>query len=119
MFEDQGEIRVMPGIRTKSLRKKTDHVQVQEIKRRGKAKSHWTVKVDKKTASFTSKRKVEEAAAALRADLAARQPETGGAEDRAVVPAPEAQSASAPDTTSGEPEAQAAAQDTSAVAPEE
>ena len=76
------------------------------------------MKVDKKTASFTSKRKAEEAAAALRADLAARQPETTSAEDRAVAPAPEAQGASAPDTTTGELEAQAAAPDTSAVAPE-
>ena len=108
----------MPGFRTKSSTKKTEHVQVQEIKRGGRAKSHWTVKVDKKTASFTSKRKAEEAAAALRADLAARQPETASAEDRAVAPAPEAQGASAPDTTTGEPEAQAAAPDTSAVAPE-
>ena len=35
-----------------------------------------------------------------------------------MAPAPEAQGASAPDTTTGEPEAQAAAPDTSAVAPE-
>ena len=69
VFDDHGEIRVMPGIRAKSLTKKTDHVQVQEIKREGRAKSHWTVKVDKKGASFTSKRKAEEAAAALRTDL--------------------------------------------------
>ena len=75
------------------------------------------MKVDKKTASFTSKRKAEEAAAALRTDLAARQPETASAENRAVAPAPEGQGASAPDTTTGEPEAQAAAPDTSAVAP--
>ena len=34
-----------------------------------------------------------------------------------MAPAPEAQGASAPDTTTGEPEAQAAAPDTSAVAP--
>ena len=132
MFEDHGEIRVVPGIRAKSPRKKTDHVQVQEIKRGGRAKSHWTVKVDKKTASFTSKGKAEEAAAALRTDLAARQPETASAENRAVAPAPEAQAGDAPeapapeapapeasaaDTTTGEPEAQAAAPDTSAVAP--
>ena len=107
----------MPGIRAKSLTKKTDHVQVQEIKRGGRAKSHWTVKVDKKTGSFTSKGKAEEAAAALRTDLAARQPETASAKTRAVAPAPEAQGESAPDTTTGEPEAQAAAPDTSAVAP--
>ena len=44
VFEDQGEIRVMPGIRAKSSTKETDHVQVQEIKRGGRAKSHWTVK---------------------------------------------------------------------------
>ena len=75
------------------------------------------MKVDKKTASFTSRRKAEEAAAALRADLAARQPETASAEDRAVAPASEAQRASAPDTTTGEPEAQGLAPDTSAVAP--
>ena len=112
VFDDHGEIRVMPGIRAKSSTEKTDHVQVQEIKRGGRAKSHWTVKVDKKTASFTSKPKAEEAAAALRTDLAARQPETASAEDRAVAPAPEAQGASAPDTTTGEPEAQAAAPDT-------
>ena len=74
----------MPGIRTKSSTKKTDHVHVHEIKRGGRAKIHWTVKVDKKTASLTSKRKAEEAAAALRADLAARQPETASAEDRVV-----------------------------------
>ena len=72
MFEDHGEIRVIPGIRAKSSTKKTDHVQVWEIKRGGRAKSHWTVKVDKKTASFTSKGKAEEAGAALRTDLAAR-----------------------------------------------
>ena len=72
--------------------------------------------MDKKTGSFTSKRKAEEAAAALRTDLAARQPETASAGDRAVAPAPEAQGASAPDTTTGEPEAQAAAPDTAAVA---
>ena len=101
----------MPGIRAKSSRKKTDHIQAQEIKRGGRAKSHWTVKVDKKTASFTTKEKVEEAAAALRTDLAARQPETASAESRAVAPAPEARAASAPDTTTGEPEAQAAAPD--------
>ena len=71
VFEDHGEIRVMPGIRAKSLTKKTDHCQVRKIKQGGRAKSHWTVKVDKNTASFTSKRKAEEAAAALRADLAA------------------------------------------------
>ena len=106
----------MPGIRAKSSTKKTDHVQVQEIKQGGRAKSHWTVKVDKKTASFTGKGKAEEAAAALRTDLAAGQPETAGAENRAVAPAPEAQGASAPDTTTGEPEAQAAVPDTSAVA---
>ena len=117
VFEDHGEIRVMPGIRAKSSTKKTDHVQVQEIKQGGRAKSHWTVKVDKKTASFTSKRKAEEAAAALRMDLAARQAETASAEDRAVAPAPEAQGASAPDTTTAQPVAQAAAPDTSAVAP--
>ena len=117
VFEAHGEIRVMPGIRAKSSTKKTDHVQVQEIKREGRAKGHWTVKVDKKTASFTSKRKAEEAAAALRTDLAARQPETACAEDRAVAPAPEAQGASAPDTTTGKPEAQGVAPDTSAVAP--
>ena len=110
-------MRVMPGIRAKSSTKKTDHVQVQEIKRGGRAKNHWTVKVEKKTASFTNKGKAEEAAAALRTDLAARQPETASAENRAVAPAPEAQGASAPDTTTGEPEAQAAAPDTSAVAP--
>ena len=108
----------MPGIRTKSWTKETDHIQVQEIKRGGRAKRHWTVKVDKKTASFTSKRKAEEAVAALHTDLAARQPETASAEDRAVVPAPEAQGESAPDTTTGKLEAQAAAPDTSAVAPE-
>ena len=108
----------MPGTRTKSSTKKTDHVQVQEIKQGGRAKCHWTVKVDKKTAGFTSKRKAEEAAAAPRADPAARQPETASAEDRTVAPTPEAQGASAPDTTTGEPEAQAAAPDTSAVAPE-
>ena len=51
MFEDHGTLRVMPGIRAKSSTKKTDHVQVQEIKRGGRAKSHWTVKVDKKTVS--------------------------------------------------------------------
>ena len=107
----------MPGIGAKSSTKKTDHVQVPEIKRGGRAKCHWTVKVDKKTASFTSKRRAEEAAAALRTDLPARQPETASAEDSAVAPAPEAQGASAPDTTTGEPEAQAAAPDTSAVAP--
>ena len=118
MFEDHGEIRVIPGIRTKSLTKKTDHIRVQEIKQGARAQSHWTVKVDKKTASFSSKRKAEEAAAALRTDLAARQPETASAEDRAVAPAPEAQGASAPDTTAGEPEVQAAAPYTSAVAPE-
>ena len=97
MFEDHGEIRVMPGIRAKSSTKKTDHVQVQEIKRGGRARSHWTVKVEKRTARFTSKGKAEEAAAALRTDLAARQPATGSAENRAVAPAPEAQGASAPD----------------------
>ena len=107
----------MPGIRAKSSTKETDHVHVQEIKQGGRAKSHWTVKVDKKTASFTSKRKAEEAAAPLRTDLAARQPETASAEDRAVAPGPEAQGASGPDTTTGEPEAQDAAPDTSAVAP--
>ena len=107
----------MPGIRINSSTKKTDHVQVQEIKRGGRAKSHWKVKVDKKTASFTSKRKAKEAAAALRTDLAARQPETASAGDRAVAPAAEAQGASAPETTSGKPEAQAAAPDTSAVVP--
>ena len=117
MFEDHGKIRVMPEIRAKSSTTKTDHVQVQEIKRGSRAKSHWTVKVDKKTASFTSKRKAEEAAAALREDLSVRQPETASAEDRAVAPAPEVQGASAPDTKTGEPEAQAAAPDTSAVAP--
>ena len=117
VFENHGEIRVRPGIRAKSLTKRTDHVQVQEIKQGGRAEGHWTVKVDKKTASFTNKRKTEEAAAALRTDLAARQPETSSAEDRAVAPAPEAQGASAPDTTPGEPEAQAAAPDKSAVAP--
>ena len=106
----------MPGIRAKSSTKKTNHVQVQGIKQGGRAKRHWTVKVDKKTASFTSKQNAEEAAEALRADLAARQPETASAEDRAVAPAPEAQGASARDTTTGEPEAQAAAPDTSAVA---
>ena len=94
------------------------NVQVQEIKRGGKAKSHRKAKVDKKTASFTSKRKAEEAAAALRADLAAGQPDTASAEDRAVALAPDAQGASAPDTTTGPPEAQAAAPDTWAVAPE-
>ena len=73
--------------------------------------------MDKRTASFTSKGKAEEAAAALRMDLAARQPETASAEDRAVSPAPEVQGVSAPDTMTGEPEAQAAAPDTSAVAP--
>ena len=107
----------MPGIRAKSSTKKTDHVQVQEIKWGGRTKSHWTVKVDKKTASFTRKGKAQGAAAALRTDLAARQPETASAENTAVTPAPEAQGASAPDTTTGEPEAQAAAPDTSAVAP--
>ena len=107
----------MPGIRAKSSTKKTDHVQVQEIIRGGRAKSHWTVKVDKKTASFTNKGKAEEAAAALRTDLAARQPETASAEDRAVAPAPQAQGAWAPDTTTGGPGAQAAVPDTSAVAP--
>ena len=117
VFEDHGEIRIMPGIRTKSSTKKRDHVLVQEIKQGGRAKGHWTVKVDKKTASFTSKGKAEEAAAALRADLAVRQPETATASDRAVAPGPEAQGASAPDTTTGEPKAQAAAPDTSAVAP--
>ena len=105
-----------PEIRTKSSTKEADHVQVQGIKQEGRAKSHWTVKVDKKTATFSSKRKAEEAAAALRADLAARQPETASAENRAVAPAPEAQGASAPDTTTGKPGAQAAAPDTSAVA---
>ena len=74
-----------------------------------------TPEVDKETASFTSKRKAEEAAAALRTDLAARQLET--AEDRAVAPAPEAQGASAPDTTTGKTEPQTATPDTSAVAP--
>ena len=118
MFEDHDKIRVMPGIRAKSSAKKTDHVKVQEIKQVGRAKSHWTVKVDKKTASFTSKRKAKEAAAALRADLAARQPETASAEDRALEPALVAQGASAPDTTTGDREAQAAAPDTSAVASE-
>ena len=107
----------MLGIRAKSVTKKTDHVQVQEIKQGGRAKGHWTVKVDKKTASFTSKRKAEEAAAALRTGLAARQPVTASAEDRAVAPAPEAQGASAPDTMTGEPEVQAAAPETSAVTP--
>ena len=107
----------MLGIRAKSSTKKTDHVQVKEIKQGGRAKSHWTVKVDKKTASFTSKRKDEQAAAALRTDLAARQPETASAGDGAVVPAPEAQGASAQDTRTGELEAQAGAPDTSAVAP--
>ena len=107
----------MPGIPAKSLTKKTDHVQVQEMEGGGRAKSHWTVKVYKKTASFTRKQNAEEAAAALRMDLAARQPETASAEDRAVAPSPEAQGASAPDTTTGEPEAQAAAPDTSTVAP--
>ena len=68
------------------------------------------MKVDKKTASFTSERTAEEAAAALRADLVARQPETASAEDRAVEPAP--------DTRTGEPGAQAAAPYTSAVARE-
>ena len=115
VYEDHGEIRVMPGFQANSPTKKTDHVQVQEIKRGGRAKSHWTVKVDEKTASFTSKRKAEEAAAALRTDLAARRAETASAKDRAVAPAPEAQGASAPDTTTGEPGAQAAAPDTSAV----
>ena len=118
MFEDHSKIRVMPKIRAKSSTKKTDQVQVQEIKQGGRAKSHWSVKVDKKTASFTSKRKAEQAAAALRVDLAARQPEIASAEDRAVAPAPEAQGASAPDTTIGELEVQAAAPDPSAVAPE-
>ena len=117
MFEDDGEIRVMPGIRAKSSTKKTDHVQVQEIRQGGRAKSYWTVKVYKKTASFTSKRKAEEAAAALRADHAARQPGTRRARDRAVAPAPEAQGASAPDATTGKLGAQAAAPDTSAVEP--
>ena len=117
VFEDHAEIRVMPGIRAKSSTKKTDHFQVQEIKRGGRAQSHWTLKVDKKTASLTSKRKAEEAAAALRTDLAARQPETASAKDRAVTPAPEARAASVPDTTTGELEAQAAAPDTSAVVP--
>ena len=117
VFEDHGEIRFMPGIRVKSSTKKTDHVQVQEIEQGGRAKSHETVKVDKKTASFTSKRKAEDAAAALRTDLVARQPETASAENRAMAPALEAQGASALDTTTGEPEAQAAAPDTSAVAP--
>ena len=116
VFEDHGVIRVMPVIRAKSSTKKKDHVQVREIKRGGRAKSHWTVKVDKKTASFTRKGKAEEAAAALPTDLAARQPETASAEDRAVAPAPEARGASAPDPTTGEPEAQAAAPNTSAVA---
>ena len=97
----------MPGIQAKSSTRKTDHVQVQKIKQGGRAKSHWTVKVDKKTASFTSKR----------TNLAARQPETASVEDRALEPEPEAQGASALDTTTGEPEAQAAAPDTSAVAP--
>ena len=46
-----------------------------------------------------------------------RQPETASAENRAVAPAPEAQGASAADTTTGAPEAQAAAPDTSGVAP--
>ena len=110
-------IRVMPGIQAKSSTKKTDHFQVQEINRGGRAKGHSTVNLDKKTASFTSKGKAEEAAADLRTDLAARQAEPASAEDRAVAPAPEAQGASAPDTTTGEPEAQAAAPDTSAVAP--
>ena len=32
----------MPGIRAKSSTKKTDHVQVQEIKQGGRAKSHCT-----------------------------------------------------------------------------
>ena len=118
VFEDHGEIHVMPGNRAKSSTKKTDHVQVQEIRQGGRAKSHWTVKVDKKTGSFTSKWKAEEAAAALCADLAARQPETGRAEDRAVAPALEEQGTWAPETTTDEPEAQAAAPDTSAVAPE-
>ena len=90
VFEDCGEIRCMPGIRAKSSMKKTDQVQVQEIKQGGRAKGHWMVKVDKKTASFTSKRKAEEAAAALPADLAAWQPESASAEDRAVEPTPEA-----------------------------
>ena len=67
--------------------------------------------------SFTSNRRAEEAAAAWRADLAIRQPETAGADDRALAPTPEAQGVSAPDTTTGEPEAQATAPDTSAVAP--
>ena len=107
----------MQGIRAKSSTKRKDHIQVREIKRGGRAKSHWTVKVDKRTASFTSKRKAKEAVAALRTDLAARQPETASAEDGAVAPAPEAQGASAPDITTREPEAQAAAPDTSALAP--
>ena len=107
----------MPEIRANFPTKKTDHVEVQEIKQGGRAKGHWTVKVGKKTASFTGKRKAEEAAAALRADLAARQPETASAEDRAVASAPEAQGASAPDTTTGKTEAHAEAPDTSAVAP--
>ena len=87
--------------------------------------------MDKKIASFTSKGKAEEAAAALRTELAARQPETAIVENRAVAPAPEAQAGDAPeapapeapapeasaaDTMTGEPEAQAAAPDTSAVA---
>ena len=83
----------MPGIRGKSSTKKADHVQVKMIGQGGRAKSYWTVNVDKKTASFTSKRKAEEAAAALRADLAARLLQTASAEDRTVAPAPEAQGA--------------------------
>ena len=47
----------MRGFGAKSSKEKTDHVQVQEIKQGGRAKGHWMVKVDKKTASFTSKRK--------------------------------------------------------------
>ena len=107
----------MPRFRANSSTKKTDHVGVQEIKRGRGAKGHWMMKVDKKTASFSSKQKAKEAAAALRTDLSARQPETASDEDRAVAPAPEAQGAWAPDTTTDEPEAQAAAPDTSAVAP--
>ena len=42
VFEDHGEICVMPGIRAKSSTKKTDHVQVREIKQGGRAKSHCT-----------------------------------------------------------------------------
>ena len=118
MFEDHGEIRVLPGMQAKSSTKETNHVQVREIKQGERAKSHWTVKVDKKTASFTSKWKAEKAAAALRVVLAARQLETASAEDRAVASAREAQGASAPDTSTGEPVAQAAAPDTLAVAPE-